>query len=75
MRYEVVIEFDDKTPKAPLLRIRINERLASILELGNLDGIDVTVQTSHPSTGPIQVHAHGGRVRTMPESLPPSSVG
>lgn len=75
MRYEVTIDLDDTTAKASLLRLRVTARLAEMLELGNVEGIEVTVRTSHPSMGPTIVHVRGGKVSRQLESLPPSSEG
>lgn len=72
-RYELIITIDDNEPRAALSRMRVTDRLASVLALAVFDGVNVTVRTAHPSMGPTTVHAHDGRVRTEREPLPPSS--
>jgi hypothetical protein len=75
MRYDLEIELDDKAPRAALTRALITTRLATVLELGNHEGVEVTVRTTHPSMGPTTVHVRDGKVGTEHEPHQPSTAG
>jgi hypothetical protein len=75
MRYVLEIELDDKAPRAALTRALITTRLATVLELGNHEGVEVTVRTTHPSMDPTTVRVRGGKVDTTREPHQPSNAG